>query len=910
MKLKTKLYIGFGFLFGLFILSYFILMFMMNQLSLNTNVAVKNYEMLDLANTIQDELNVFSRESRGLISNPPEELVKELEKNRDQAMVNVHAAITSLEKLDKREQSQHLIQDLNRLGKQYSALEKKTDASTNIGEDKELLKIFWYDSRKIREEMSNIAEKLQNIQKKTIDAELKKSVETYKRTNQIIFIYVVAVFLVGLTIMTWILRSITGSLQKVTSVMTEVAFNRSDQLPRIEVTTKDEIGEIALAFNEMAQSLEIHARQEKQLKNEAEERSWLSTKIAEVAHMYPGIDNLETLAQWFINKVAAISGANYGVFYIKEYEGGLEKLRKIAAYADPHSVIEGESFYLGEGIIGQCAAENRTISLDQVPENYIKIKSGLGSAAPAHVIAMPAEFKGEVLAVIELASFNTFSRLEQLFLQEVIGNVGMNINRTLNHTKVEKLLEEFQALNEELQSQSEELQLQQEELRTVNEQLEEQYEQSEQKTRELEKIRKKLEEKAQQLTISSQYKSEFLANMSHELRTPLNSLLILAQMLADNAENNLTAEQIEYAKTIFSSGKDLLNLINDILDIAKVEAGKMEIIFENVKLSDIKDFVNAQFTPVARKKNIQFYVELAAGLPEVIRTDKQRLQQILKNLLSNAFKFTKQGTVSLTIQSMKDNHSNMEICFVVKDTGIGISEENLEFIFEAFKQADGTISRKYGGTGLGLSISREIAHLLGGFIEVESIEHKGSVFTLYLPNYQEAKHLETSIYAMEAAAGKSEKEESVFPSEPAFSVPVSEGERKEDLERQVLLKGKKILIVDDDMRNIFALTAALENYQVEVMFAENGREGIGILQENPDVDLIFMDIMMPEMNGFEAIQSIRRIPEFKHLPIIALTAKAMKDDRKQCIDAGASDYISKPIDLEQLFSIIQVWLYR
>ncbi|KIL77874.1 Two-component hybrid sensor and regulator [Bacillus badius] len=909
MKLRTKLYIGFAFLFGLFVLSYFILTAMMNQLGQNTGVAMKNHQMMNLANTIQDELNIFSRESRGLLSNPPEELIGELEKNREEALVNVRAAIASLEKLDNRRQSQQLIQELKRLGKEYSALEKKTDALAKMGEDKKLIKMFWYDSREVREEMTEISKKLQAIQKKTIDQELKKSAKTSKQTIHIIFAYIVAVFLIVLIVMTWIVRSITGSLKKVTSVMTEVAFDHPDYLPRIEVTTKDEMGEIALAFNAMAQSLEEHALQEKQLKHEAEERSWLSTKIAEVVHMYPGMDHLDALAQWFINKVAAISGADYGVFYIREQEGTEERLRKVAGYADAQSSSEGQSFKLGEGIVGQCAMENRIVSMDPVPADYIKIQSGLGSAPPAHVLVMPAEFQGKVLAVIELASFQPFDRLQQLFLQEVVGNAGMNINRTLNHMKVEKLLEEFQAVNEELQTQSEELQLQQEELRTVNEQLEEQYEQSEQKTRELEQIRQALEEKAQQLTISSQYKSEFLANMSHELRTPLNSLLILAQMLADNAENNLTPEQIEYATTIFSSGKDLLNMINDILDIAKVEAGKMEVVFEDVKVSDIKDFAEAQFLPVARKKKVQFNIEVAAGLPEVIRTDKQRLQQILKNLLSNAFKFTEHGAVSLLIQKADDKHSGMEVSFAVKDTGIGISEENLTFIFEAFRQADGTISRKYGGTGLGLSISKEMAHLLGGFIEVESIVDDGSTFILYLPDCHKAEQAEYLSYPLEAAAGKSEGTNEAPADDLAFP-SLSYEEKEEMMERSTMLKSKKIFIVDDDMRNIFALTAALENYGAEVKFAENGREGIELLKENPKADLVFMDIMIPEMNGLEAIQAIRQMAGFENLPIIALTAKAMKEDRKQCIDAGASDYISKPINLEQLFSIIQVWLYK
>ncbi|KAB7705950.1 response regulator [Bacillus aerolatus] len=919
MKFKTKLYIGFGFLFGLFIISYLIFMIMMSQINQNTKNAVKNYEMLSLANTIQNELNVFSREARGLLANPPEELKRPFKESRDQALHNVNIAIGSLEKLDSREQSQHLIQELKTMSRTLGEMEKEGDGLIKEGKYAEVTQLFWYDSLKVREDMVKVASELQAIQKQTVDTELNQSRKTYKLMNQMIFIYMIAGFLAGISMTIWIFRSVTGNLNKVTSVMTKVAFGQSDQLPRIKVTSKDEIGEIAVAFNEMAQALETHTMQEKELKHAAEEHSWLKTKVAEIATMYPGIDSLEILAQLFITKVAPMTGAKYGVFYMKQGNGEETKYQKLAAYAYNDQEAGKDSFCLGEGLVGQCALENRTISLHQVPADYIKIASGLGSASPANVLVIPAEFQGEVLAVIELASFEPFNPLEQMLLQEVMDNIGMNINSILRHMQVEKLLEDSQTLTEELQSQSEELQLQQEELRTVNEQLEEQYENSEQKTRELEKTKSMLEEKAKQLTVSSQYKSEFLANMSHELRTPLNSLLILAQMLAENADGNLTAKQVEYAGTIFSSGNDLLHLINDILDIAKVEAGKMEILFEDVKLSDVKEVVEAQFIPIAREKKIQLNVQLAPNLPKVIYTDKQRLQQILKNLLSNAFKFTEHGAVSLTIQKVEKEvfskaneipYTDIELAFAIKDTGIGIPEEKQDNLFDAFKQADGTISRKYGGTGLGLSISREIAHLLGGFIEVESIEHNGSTFTLYLPNDRQMKQSELSIVEAEVAAGVIEDSESIAIVDPVEFLIQADEIEKQSYGKKALLEGKKILVVDDDMRNIFALTTALESYLVEVLFAENGKEGIAVLQEHPDIDLVLMDIMMPEMDGFEAIRFIRRKEEFLHLPIIALTAKAMKDDRKQCIDAGASDYISKPVNLEQLFSTMQVWLYR
>ncbi|KAB7705961.1 response regulator [Bacillus aerolatus] len=904
MKFKTKLYIGFGVLFGLFIISHFIFMIMMNQLNQNMTNVVKNYERLNLANTIQGGLFDYSMESRGMMANPPEELRKKFLKNMEEAEQSVDTAIESLERLGSGERSEALIRKLKTLNTPFFENARETDALIKDGKIKEATQLYWYDGREMREEMIEVANEIQTIQKQRVDKELSNSSHTYHLVNQMIIVFIIIGFLIGSGMIIWILRSVTGNLNKVTSVMTKVTFDKSDQLPRITVTSKDEIGEIAVAFNEMAQALETHTMQEKELKHAAEEQSWLKTKIADIATMYPGIDDLETLAQLFITKVTPIVGANYGVFYMKHGKGNGEQFQKLAAYAYNDQEVGKDSFRLGEGLVGQCALENRVVSLQQIPDNYIKIASGLGSASPSNILIIPAEFQGEVLAVIELASFESFSELDQMFLEEIMSNLGVNIKSILRHIQVENLLEESQALTEELQSQSEELQLQQEEMRTVNEQLEEQYENSEQKTRELEKTKIMLEEKAKQLTVSSQYKSEFLANMSHELRTPLNSLLILAQMLAENINENLTAKQVEYAATIFSSGNDLLHLINDILDIAKVEAGKMEILFEDVKLSDVKEFVEAQFIPIAREKKIQLNVQLAPNLPKVIHTDKQRLQQILKNLLSNAFKFTEHGAVSLTIE--KGVHSDTEIVFSVKDTGIGILAENQDIIFEAFKQADGTISRKYGGTGLGLSISREIAHLLGGFIEVESVEGDGSTFTLYLPNYNNMKSTELASYEAEAAAGMVEDLGAV----PAVDSVKHLLEADETGKQKALLAGKKILVVDDDMRNIFALTTALESYLVDVLFAENGKEGVALLQKNSDIDLILMDIMMPEMDGFEAIRAIRRMPEFERLPIIALTAKAMKDDRKQCIDAGASDYISKPVNLEQLFSTMQVWLYR
>jgi CheY-like chemotaxis protein len=382
--------------------------------------------------------------------------------------------------------------------------------------------------------------------------------------------------------------------------------------------------------------------------------------------------------------------------------------------------------------------------------------------------------------------------------------------------------------------------------------------------------------------------------MSHELRTPLNSLLILSQALGDNKDKNLSPEQIKFANTIHSAGQDLLALINEILDLSKVEAGKMQVDPKEVKIGEVRDYLEQTFKPVAEQKSLDFKIETNIGGAKII-TDENRLQQILKNLLSNAFKFTEAGQVSLSIGLTEKtrnyevdslNRAKKVVAFQVRDTGIGIPTEKQKLIFEAFQQADGTTSRKYGGTGLGLTISREIARLLGGVIEVESVPGEGSTFTLYLPQ---------KYVGQEMGSRRAVEEE--LPVIPAMPVDAS-------------FADKKVLVVDDDMRNIFAITSILESKGMVVNFAENGIEALEFLNENPAIDLVLMDTMMPEMDGLQAMSQIRAMPQFVNLPIISLTAKAMKGDREQCLAAGASDYITKPVNTTDLLSIMYMWLKK
>ncbi|MEM5596971.1 response regulator [Niallia circulans] len=700
----------------------------------------------------------------------------------------------------------------------------------------------------------------------------------------------------------YLIRGLTKNLHKVTKVMSGASFSRGIKFPRLEINSKDEIGEISRAFNEMVTTLEKYSRDEIESRAKAEEQSWLDSRLAEITTSFSMVETMESLADYFISQITPAVGAQYGVFYLLSEKGNARFLKEIANYAfdneDRQSIIQ-----LGEGLVGQAAKENKSISLIDIPNGYIKIKSGSGEAEPKQVLIQPISYEGEVLAIVELASLQYFRPVQQSLLKEVGEYLGISIHGIFNRLEVKRLLEDEQRLTEELQSQSEELQAQQQELMAINEELQAQYRVSEEKNAELEKIGKKLEEQAQQLIYSSQYKSEFLANMSHELRTPLNSMLILSQMLVEKENENLTTKQIQYLQTIYYSGNELLRLINEILDLEKIETGMMEIIEEPVKIEGIQNCLKSQFSPIANQKKLDFCVKINKEVPAFIETDTHRLNQVLKNLLSNAFKFTEKGSVELIIrmeETAKFKFAMAEesiVSFTVKDTGIGIPKDKMNIIFEPFKQADGTISRKYGGTGLGLSICKEISRLLGGELEATSIEGMGSSFSLYLPVKRQKQ---------QGAVEQSPIEESYR----QIAVTNNELIDTSELYKSANLIGKKVLIIDDDIRNIFSIHAALEEYNIEILYAENAKDGISLLEENADIDLVLMDIMMPEMSGLEAISIIRKKDKFKTLPIIALTAKAMKHNREQCMEAGASDYISKPVNLEQLYSLIRVWLYK
>ncbi|MGW4851357.1 HAMP domain-containing protein [Streptomyces sp. NPDC004288] len=860
-------------------------------------------------------------------------------------------------------------------------------------------------------------------------------------------------------------NELAGNLTRQVRAIAEVAsaVAEGDLTRSITVEASGEVAELKDNINAMVGSLRETTRAN-------QEQDWLKTSLARISALMQGHREMDVVAELVMDELTPLVAAQYGAFYLAVDGADGVELGLVGSYGRPAG--EGrDRFRLGESLVGQAARSRRTIAAEHVPADYVTISSGLGSTARGSLVVLPIVVEDQVLGVIELMSFSPFTSVHQDFLAQLMETVGVNLSTIVANARTDELLDESQRLAGELRSRTEELQVQQEELQRSNAELEEkaallatQNRDIEAKNLQIEQARQELEDRAQQLALASTYKSEFLANMSHELRTPLNSLLILAQLLAQNPTRNLTAKQVEYAGIIHSAGSDLLQLINDILDLSKVEAGKMDLNPERVLLRRLLDYVEATFRPLTSQKSLAFSVSTAAGVPVDLLTDDTRLRQVLRNLLSNAVKFTEHGGVELRIEPAADEELPVSVhrggpvvAFRVKDTGIGIAAENLEAIFGAFQQADGTTNRKYGGTGLGLSISREIAYLLGGALTVTSVTGEGSTFTLYLPvtrtDFTErpapaqesepavlpapsegaalaltagpgasavrpARRLlvieerprgllavvaENAVTQLAADGGHAERTDIeliavVGPHEAASAlatqafhcvvldvdmadgdalrfldamdgdealrtVPVlahnnrrlpadQEGALQELAHRRPLellssldelrerialhlsaeqpgdvvplvrgdlrapapqaidttLHGRTVLVVDDDARNLYALSGILELHGITVLHAENGRKGIETLQAHPDVSLVLMDVMMPEMDGYTATARIRELPEYAELPVIAVTAKAMPGDREKSLASGASDYVTKPVDADELVACVGRWL--
>jgi signal transduction histidine kinase/CheY-like chemotaxis protein/HAMP domain-containing protein len=703
-------------------------------------------------------------------------------------------------------------------------------------------------------------------------------------------------------------EGVYGTWKRLTTNVNELALNLTTQVRAIAEVAS------AVAQGDMSRSITVEACGEvaelkdninlmvANLRETTRAKDWLESNLARLAALMQGHRDLMEVADLILRELTPLVNAQYGAFYLADPdEDGTAPLpvapTKGLAFIAGYGAAQGATVETGglpvHGLVAQAAREKKRILVEEAPPGYIKINSGLGEASPSSVVIIPILFEDKLLGVIELASFSRFSDVHLAFFDQFVNTIGVAINTIIANSRTESLLGESQRLAMQLQERSDELQKQQAELRRSN---------------------AELEEKAALLATSSQYKSEFLANMSHELRTPLNSLLILARLLSDNPDGHLTDQEVQFASTIHRSGSDLLQLINDILDLSKIEAGRMDVRPKRLPLIKLLDYVHATFRPLTLDRGLAFEVAVGENVPREMYSDEQRLQQILRNLLSNAIKFTASGRVELTVNRVKDpdhrftreDHDEV-IAFAVSDTGIGIAAEKLPVIFEAFQQADGTTNRKYGGTGLGLSISREIAGLLGGRIIAESVPGEGSTFTLYVPVFSPGHGVTDP--AAEEPGSLVPEQLSTEPYPPAhdsddtWPAPTKLEAWKAGRAGQVL-RGRRVLIVDDDIRNVFALTHVLGRVGMPVLYAENGREGIETLERNPDVELVLMDIMMPEMDGYETISAIRRTPRWAGLPIVALTAKAMPGDRDKSIARGANDYVPKPVDVDQLLTVV------
>ena len=684
--------------------------------------------------------------------------------------------------------------------------------------------------------------------------------------------------------------NLTNQVRAISDVAT--AVTEGDLTRQVGVEASGEVAVLKDKLNEMIRNLRETTRQNT-------EQDWLKTNLERFTRMLQGRRDMATVSHMILSELAPLLSAQHGVFYtlVTPEDGGEPVLRYQAGYGYKERKHLANEFGLGEGLVGQCAQEKERILLTDVPGDYVRINSGLGESAPLNIIVLPILFEGSVRAVVELASFSRFSATHQAFLDQLTESIGLVLNTIEANTLTENLLKQSQSQAQELQSRQEQLRGSNEDLARQASRLEEQNIEVERKNEEVERAKRLVEEKAEQLAVSSAFKSEFFSNMSHELRTPLNSLLILAGELKANPDKNLTESQVQYATIIESSGTDLLKLLNDVLDLAKVESGTVTLENGELALAELRDALELEFGPVADQQGMAFSVELGSGIPPTVVTDSGRLRQVLKNLLANAFKFTERGEVTLRVSEPASGWSRESeeleraakvTAFSISDTGIGIAPDLQKRIFESFAQADGTAARQYGGTGLGLSISRELVQLLGGEIALSSTPGEGSTFTVYLPSTRNG-HASSII----SPAARPEPLPSLTPAPEALALqPSPPAERPAGAG----LAGKKVLVVDDDFRNIFSVTVLLERGELHVVSAESGEEAIAVLERTPDIDIVLVDIMMPVMDGYETMRAMRKLPRPGRLAIVALTAKTGAGERERCIAAGASACISKPVE--------------
>jgi CheY-like chemotaxis protein/HAMP domain-containing protein len=700
--------------------------------------------------------------------------------------------------------------------------------------------------------------------------------------------------------------NLTNQVRAIAEVAT--AVTEGDLTRQVRVEASGEVAALKDTLNAMIRNLGETTRQNV-------EQDWLKTNRERFTRMLQGQDNLAAVSSMILSELATLVSAQHAVFYsvTSPTDGSDPVLELQAGYGNEERRGLSTTFRLGEGLVGQCGKEKKRILLTEVPGDYVRINSGLGASPPLSIIVLPVLFEGSLRAVVELASFSAFSVTHQTFLDSVTESIGIVLSTIQASALTETLLKQSQSLAEELRSQQAELRESNEGLERQASLLAERNREASNRNQDIEQSKRLLEEKAAQLAISSKYKSEFIANMSHELRTPLNSLLLLAEQLEDNPDHNLTDTQVQYASVINASGKELMGLLNSVLDLAKVESGTIQAEWADLSVRELSTGLLHEFEPVAQKKRLAFSIDLAPGSPEVLVTDPQRLRQILKNLLVNAFKFTERGSVHVRITLTdggwpEDSNSlgatSTVVAISVSDTGIGINHEQQQRIFEAFAQGDGSTARLYGGTGLGLSISRELATLLGGQITVTSTPGHGSTFTIFLPTGGPRPVMGGAGMVIDALSPDP------FDSPPTLLAELIGAEPHHVGADELVdgaFHGLRVLIVDDDFRNIFALSALLERGHADVTVAESGSEALVTLERRPDFDVVLMDIMMPIMDGYETIRAIRMIDRFRTLPIIAVTGKVMDGERQRCLDAGADDYVPKPIITADLLAALRPW---
>lgn len=696
--------------------------------------------------------------------------------------------------------------------------------------------------------------------------------------------------------------NIVNPLMSIIRAISGIA-GRGNMSERIRVKTRDEIYDLGEATNDLLDTVQ--------------HEQWGSEQLASMSILLQETTDLDMMCRTFVNKLSTIFEMQYGAIYVLDNDNNYKRMYSYAGAGEKEYHFGADIIYPGEGLAGQCAADKSLKIIDDLPVDYISINSGLGRTAPRIAVIAPVVFENKTVAVLEMASLSRWASYQFELLNELLQMLSVAVNSVITRMEIQKLYQESQVMNEELQVQSEELQVQSEELQVHTEELQNQTNELLSLNRELEDQKAVAENAAvelakynEKLELSSRYKTEFLANMSHELRTPLNSMLILSQLLAENRNHTLTEEEQGYADVIHSSGSDLLRMINDILDLSKVEAGKMQLELDAVNLTELPSILEGYFAKTAEQQNLEFTVKLMGQVPDMFFTDEMRMHQILRNLLSNAFKFTEKGKVEVEISRL-EGYSDEQytspgpvLAFAVKDTGIGISEHNRELIFEAFRQADGSTARKFGGTGLGLSISLQLARLLGGHITLQSEEGTGSIFTLYLPSQEIESEAEiVPLGTWSPVAATSEYIEAITRDSVETESPDHHNKREKRK-----LNGRTVLIVDDDQRNIYALQKGLEPYNMNILTAQTGYECLQIVRENPEVDIVLLDIMMPNLDGYDTLSIIREELHLTELPIIAISAKTMKEDRERCLNAGATDFLSKPVVLKDVVSRIYRWL--